>query len=62
MQSNDETTALTKHGTTGWLFNFSFTHTPTPAGRHYWIQLLCRVPEALGKGYIALGKVHTVKN
>jgi len=23
---------------------------------HYWIQVLCRVPEALGKGYIALGK------
>ena len=25
-------------------------------GRHYWIQVLCRVPEALGKGQIALGK------
>ena len=24
---------------------------------HYWIQVLCRVPEALGKGQIALGKV-----
>ena len=24
--------------------------------RHYWIQVLCRVPEVLGKGYIALGK------
>ena len=24
--------------------------------RHYWIQVLCRVPEALGKGQIALGK------
>jgi len=23
---------------------------------HYWIQVICRVPEALGKGYIALGK------
>ena len=23
---------------------------------HYWIQVLCRVPEALGKGQIALGK------
>jgi len=23
---------------------------------HYWIQVLCRVPEALGKGYIVLGK------
>ena len=31
-------------------------------GRHYWIQVLCRVPEALGKGQIALGKEHTAKN
>jgi len=23
---------------------------------HYWIQVLCRVPEALGKGQIALSK------
>ena len=23
---------------------------------HYWIQALCRVPNALGKGYFALGK------
>ena len=23
---------------------------------HYWIQVLCRVPEALGKGQIPLGK------
>ena len=30
--------------------------------RHYLIQVLCSVPEALGKGYIALGKAHTVKN
>ena len=26
---------------------------------HYWIQVLCRVPESLGKGYIALGKAFT---
>ena len=24
--------------------------------QHYWIQTLCRVPNALGKGYFALGK------
>ena len=24
--------------------------------RHYWIQALCGVPNALGKGYFALGK------
>jgi hypothetical protein len=23
---------------------------------HYWNQVLCRVPEALGKGHFALGK------
>jgi len=23
---------------------------------HYWIQVLCRVPETLGKGQITLGK------
>ena len=26
---------------------------------HYWIQVLCRVPKALGKGQIALGKAFT---
>ena len=30
-------------------------------GRHYWIQVLCRVPEALDKCQIALGKEHTAK-
>jgi len=28
----------------------------TKKSNHYWIQVLCRVPKALGKGQIALGK------
>ena len=31
-----------------WALFFSYSH--------YWIQALCRVPNALGKGYFALGK------
>ena len=38
---------------TGWV-------NPIPI-HHNWIQVLCRVPEALGKGQIALGKEHTAK-
>ena len=39
------------------LFEASNAYSPFPSSlQHYWIQVLCRVPEALGKGQIALGK------
>ena len=39
------------------LSNFGVSIFPWLPLTHYWIQVLCRVPEALGKGQIALGKI-----
>ena len=38
------------------LFCSQLSDPTTTVAYHYWIQVLCRVPEALGKGQIALGK------